>query len=128
MSAIVTSTASPKYISAEKMIPGQVGTFFYLGEKVIALRTYGELVDLNRPLRTWLLTASFEIELLPEGSTVELTVESSKAKKPIVHETIPTLPTEIDLELEEGNFETDCDFGEDEDRDFDEDDDLDPVY
>jgi hypothetical protein len=54
--------------------------------------------------------------------------KTRKAKKPVVHETIPTLPTEIDLELEEGNFETDCDFGEDEDRDFDEDDDLDPIY
>jgi hypothetical protein len=78
MSAIVTSTASPKYISAEKMLPGQIGTFFYAGEKVLALRTYGELVDLNRPIRTWVLTASFEIELLPEGSTIELTVESFK--------------------------------------------------
>lgn len=78
MSATISSVAPAKFTSAAKMQPGQVGTFFYGGEKILALRTYSELVDLNRPIRTWNVNASFDIELLPEGSIIELKVETFK--------------------------------------------------
>jgi hypothetical protein len=51
MSAKVSSVVPPVFASVVNIRPGQIGTITYGGEKVLILRTYDEIVDLNQPVR-----------------------------------------------------------------------------
>lgn len=75
MSARVIETAIPRTVSIREMHPGQIGTFRYVGKIVLALRIFDGVVDLNHPSRTWDFDASHQIELLPEGSRIEIVAQ-----------------------------------------------------
>lgn len=76
MSARVIETAIPRTVSIRDMHPGQIGTFRYGIRTILALRTYDGIVDLNCPGSTWDSSRlSHQIELLPEGSRVEIVAQ-----------------------------------------------------
>lgn len=78
MSAKVIEVIQPRTVIVKDMKYGQIGTFAYGREKVLVLRTFEGIVDLNRPRRTWEVSVSHQIDLLPEGTRVELTAEAQE--------------------------------------------------
>ena len=76
MSAKIIGNVARRIVSPSNMRPGEIGTFWYGESQVIALRTFENLVNLNRPTQTWDLSASYDVELLPEGTRVEVVAES----------------------------------------------------
>lgn len=76
MSARIAKESNPEIMAGDMRI-GQIGTFFYGDERVIGLRVYNMVVDLNAPYRTWLLPTCNTLKLvpLPPGSTVEVVAE-----------------------------------------------------
>lgn len=63
------------YTSPREMKSGQIGLAHYFDQKVLVLRTYDRLIDLNRPHRVWELSAVLDVELLPEGTEVKIVAE-----------------------------------------------------
>jgi hypothetical protein len=76
MSAAIIDGPRPNIVTIYEMRIGQIGTFKYGNETILALRTYDGMVDLNRPGRTWDDTVTFNIELFPDGTRVELVSEA----------------------------------------------------
>jgi hypothetical protein len=73
MSAIIVKEPS-KDISMKAMYVGQIGTFTYGSETVIALRTYDGLVNLNNPNHTWPLNVNGDLRVvvLPPGTIIQV--------------------------------------------------------
>jgi hypothetical protein len=78
MSAKIIDVIQPRTVAVRDMKYGQIGTFIYGREKVLVLRTFMGIVDLNHPRYTWEVSASHQIDLLPEGTRIELTAEAQE--------------------------------------------------
>ena len=61
--------------SFRSMKEGEIGTFEYGGDEVLALRIFDHVVNLRRPGQTWDMDASHAVKLLPPGTKITLTVE-----------------------------------------------------
>jgi hypothetical protein len=82
MQVVVKPSIEARFVKAKDMEIGQIG---YIRSKcshngTLVLRGYQSINGLNKPRNTWtfdsgLIPPSFNIELLPVGSVVELTVE-----------------------------------------------------
>jgi hypothetical protein len=75
MSAKVMGSTPREHVTPREMRCGQIGTFRYDGQQILALRTFSEIVDLNDAASTWGLDASYDIELLPAGTKIEVEAE-----------------------------------------------------
>lgn len=76
--AVKDVPSKPKFVSAREMVPGEIGVVksdgYSNGHYV--LRVYSLLVSLTNPNTTWTITGThpdFNIELVPEGVSIEIT-------------------------------------------------------